>query len=41
MVQSTGQWGARHPKQLGRELDGRIWGQMPQSGPVRRPTAAG
>ncbi|WP_433622754.1 DUF5131 family protein [Nocardia sp. CA-120079] len=28
------QWGGRHPKQLGRELDGRIWGQMPQSCPA-------
>lgn len=29
LVQSTGQWGGRTPKALGRELDGRRWDEMP------------
>jgi hypothetical protein len=33
LVQSTGQWGGRTPKALGRELDGQLWDEMP-NGPT-------
>lgn len=29
IVQSTVQWGGRTPKAGGRELDGRVWDEMP------------
>jgi protein gp37 len=29
IVQSTVQWGGRTPKTGGRELDGRMWDEMP------------
>jgi len=29
LVQSTGQWGGRTPKALGRELDGQYWDERP------------
>ncbi len=30
IVQSTVQWGGRTPKAGGRELDGRVWDELPQ-----------